>query len=410
MKRFYLIIAILMLTLLFSACQTQSTVQTTAAPTVPPTSSPAPTTPSEPSTDTTDEEAIPTNENMYSVALPISTESFSSEDNKLLLTYSYQTMYLDIPDRDVKDKIIMNFAERIEKTMLDSQLILADADAAYKNNPAFTPFSYEIQYDVTHIDQGVLSMFGYIIQIDDTSAMNRHLIAANYNMVTGDMMTLGSILYHVDKKADLIDLVIEHLENRDDIVLYDEFRETVEARFHRDESIDEDFYFSENGLCFYFAPYEIAPRSAGTVIVEIPYNKLTGIIADEYFPAERIYTKGNLNVSAFDTADQENYQSFIELIADPEADLPRILLTTGSAVQDIRISKLVWAQDGLSYTQTKNIYASNFLHRDNAIMIKADFNDLRPNYMVSYSIDGSTYVFYMVMDPVTKQVSLKTSY
>lgn len=393
----------LILLICFAGCNRNADVSPVGT-TVPTT--PAPTDhASEPATEPP-EDVVPTIENMYSVALPITTDTFHAEDNSLLFSYSYQTMYADMPDRDVKDKIIMDFTERIEKTRTESTQILSEAEAAYTTNPTFSSFSYEIQYDVTRVDQGVLSMFGHIVQISDSSPMNRHLIAANYNMVTGDMLTIGSILYHEDTKDDLSALVIEQLENRDDIVLYDEYRETVAARFYRDESTDEDFYFSGTGLCFYFAPYEIAPRSAGTVIVEIPYNKLTGIIDDEYFPAERTYTKGAVEVTAFEDADLEAYANFIDVIA--ASDSEKLLLTTTSAVQDIRIYELVWAKDGLSITQSKNIYASNFLYRENAILFEAEFDDFRPNYMITYSIDGTTYAFYMIKN--NTEITLNTAY
>lgn len=393
----------LILLICFAGCDRNADVSPVGT-TVPTT--PAPTNHvSEPATEPP-EDVVPTIENMYSVALPITTDTFHTEDNALLFSYSYQTMYADMPDRDVKDKIIMDFTERIEKTRTESTQILSEAETAYTTNPTFSPFSYEIQYDVTRIDQGVLSMFGHIVQISDSSPMNRHLIAANYNMVTGDMLTIGSILYHEDTKDDLSALVIEQLENRDDIVLYDEYRETVAARFYRDESTDEDFYFSGTGLCFFFAPYEIAPRSAGTVIVEIPYNKLTGIIGDEYFPAERTYTKGAVEVTAFEDADLEAYTNFIDVIA--ASDSEKLLLTTTSAVQDIRIYELVWAKDGLSITRSKNIYASNFLYREDAIMFEAEFDEFRPNYMITYSIDGTTYAFYMIKD--NTEVTLNTVY
>lgn len=359
-----------------------------------------------PLTEPTVPDVEPVIENMYSVSLPITTETYHSEDNALLFSYSYQTLYPVLPDRDVSDKLIMDFTNRIEQTRSASSEVLKEAETFYNASNVFTPFSYEIQYDVTRIDQGVLSLFGHIIQISESSPMNRHLISASYDLVTGDMLTLGSILYHADTKDDLAALVISHLEARDDIMLYDEFRKTVNARFQRDESTDEDFYFNSTGLCFYFAPYEIAPRSYGTVVVEIPYNKLTGVIDDAYFPAERSFTSGTLNINDFHDADLDSYQQFVEIVASPDAT--KLLLTTDSAVQDIRIYELVWAKDGLTYTQTKNIYASNFLYKGNAILLEAEFDDHRPNYMLSYSIDGSTYVFYLIKDQSTGHITLSS--
>lgn len=400
MKYIRILIPILLLTLSFAACKEKDVIS------VPTTTTPQATTPPETIPPETEpiEDVVPTIENTYSVSLPITTDTFQTENGTLLFSYSYQTMYTDMPDRDVEDKIIMDFTERIEKTRIESAAVLADAEMAYANNPAFSAFSYEIQYDIMRIDQGVMSLFGHIVQISDSSPMNRHLIAANYNMVTGDMLTIGSILYHEDTKDDLAALVIAQLEAREDITLYDEYRETVAARFYRDESTDEDFYFSNTGLCFYFAPYEIAPRSAGTVIVEIPYNKLTGIIGDEYFPAERTYTKGSMQIIPFDNADQDGYRYFYDVIATPDAT--KLLLTTESAVQDIRIYELIWAKDGMSYTQKRNIYATNFLHRDDAILFEANFDDFRPNYLITYSIDGMTYAFYMNKDSQTQTISL----
>ncbi len=360
-----------------------------------------------PLTEPTVPDVEPVIENMYSVSLPVTTETYHAEDNTPIFTFSYQTIYPVLPDRDVSDKIIMDFTNRIEQTRAVSADVLAEAEAFHSTSPVFSPFSYEIQYDVTRIDQGVLSLFGHIIQISETSPMNRSLISANYNLVTGDMLTLGSILYHADTKDDLAALVITHLENRDDLMLYDEFRRTVNARFQRDESQDEDFYFSATGLCFFFAPYEIAPRSFGTVVVEIPYNKLTGIIDDAYFPAERSFTNGALNISPFHDADLESYHQFVEIVAT--SDATKLLLTTDSAVQDIRISELIWAKDGMSYTQTKNIFASNFLYKDNAILLEAEFDAYRPNYLLTYSIEGNTYVFYLTKDQTTGQVTLSSA-
>ena len=398
-------IRILALCLALTACVTACKTTPTQDPvTTDPATGPSVT---EPVTEPTVPDVEPVIENMYSVSLPVTTETYHAEDNTPIFTYSYQDIVLDLPDRDVSDKVRDDFNERIKQTRALSADVLTEAEEYYSTSPAFSPFSLEIQYDVTRIDQGVLSLFGHIIQISETSPMNRSLVSANYNMVTGDMLTLGSILYHADTKDDLAALVISHLESREDLVLYDEFRRTVNARFQRDESQDEDFYFSATGLCFYFAPYEIAPRSYGTVVVEIPYNKLTGVIDDAYFPAERSFTSGALAISPFHDADLESYHQFVEIVAT--SDATKLLLTTDSAVQDIRISELIWAKDGMSYTQTKNIFASNFLYKDNAILLEADFDAYRPNYMLTYSIEGNTYVFYLTKDQTTGQVTLNSA-
>lgn len=399
MKKFGLIILSLATILSFAGCKDNKTPTEPSVPVTEPieTVSPSETIPNS--------ETTPVYENMFSVSLPVSVEQHHAEDNTLLFTYSFQTVSPVHQDREVADKIILNFTDRIEKSRVNSRDILALAQSQYNPGSNFSPLSYEIQYDVTRIDQGVLSLFGDIQQTSNSSGANRSLIAANYDMVTGDVLTLGSILYHYDTKDDLTQLVIDELKQRDDIMLFDEYPDAVKERFERDESIDEDFYFSNTGLCFYFAPYEIAPRSSGTVIVEIPYNKLTGVIADAYFPAERTYTQGSVSCEAFREDHWEQYTQFTDIVAVPNST--KLLLTTDSAVQDIRIFELVLQDDSIKQTQSKNIFATNFLSAENAIIFEADFTSTTTDYMITYSVNGVSKSCRFTLDAATGTVSLE---
>ena len=347
----------------------------------------------------------PIHENMYNISLPITEETTYSDDGTEIFTYSYQTIIPVLHEQDVANKLIMDFTNRIEQQRANSNDVLSNAKQLYSTSEDFTPLSYEIQYDVMRFDQGVLSLYGYILNTGDAAGSNQSRVCANYDLVTGDILTIGSILYHIDKKDDMAELVITHLEERNDIRLFDEYRDTVLARFQRDESIDEDFYFSANGLCFYFEPYEIAARAYGTVTVEIPYNELTGIIGDGFFPPERIYSSGNLSVIPFAEAQQESYGQFVEYTAKPEST--KLLLTTDSMVQDIRVYELIWSD----YNQVKkNVCAVNSLSSENAIFIEAEFSSVRPNYMLTYGINGKPHEFYLVKDASSGQISLISEY
>ncbi len=347
----------------------------------------------------------PINENMYNISLPITRENTYSDDNTVIFTYSYQTIVPVLHEQDVADKLIMDFTNRIEQRRSDANLVQSLATAQYQSNSDYTPLSYEIQYDVMRFDQGVLSLYGYVLNTSDAAGSNQSRVCANYDLVTGDVLTIGSILYHIDKKDDLAELVISHLENRDDIRLFDEYRDTVLSRFQKDESIDEDFYFSTNGLCFYFEPYEVAARAYGTVTVEIPYNELTGIIGDNFFPPERIYSSGDIQVIPFEDAQLENYGQFVEYVAKPEST--KLLLTTETTVQDIRVYELIWSD----YNQIqRNVCAVNCLSSENAIVLEAEFSNERPNYMVIYSINGKPNPFYIVKDATTGQITLMSEY
>jgi hypothetical protein len=227
-------------------------------------------------------------------------------------------------------------------------------------------------------------------------------------MVTGDPLTLGSILYRANVKEQLCNIVIDALEERSDLNLFDDFRNSVKRRFSMDESQDEDFYFTSQSLNFYFSPYEIAPYSSGTVTVEIPYHQLTGIIGDAYFPAEQNNSGGALDICAFEKADLERYTQFAEIIVNPGST--KLLLTTDEIVQDIRIQSITWNENSSAPLDPRTIFAANVLSSQEAILLDAIFYDDRPSFIVSYAIDGTTYNFYLIQEPSTGNVILTERY
>lgn len=50
--------------------------------------------------------------------------------------------------------------------------------------------------------------------------------------------------------------------------------------------MSENFYFGQDGLVFWYAPYHLGSYAMGPVELVIAYNKLQGIIRDEYLPKQ----------------------------------------------------------------------------------------------------------------------------
>ena len=332
-------------------------------------------------------------ENLYAIALPISYQSFSKE-NELIFEYSYPTMFLTIPDSEVADKIIVDFLNRIDGTHSDAQNTYNRAIADHASVAQWTPYTYHISYDPMRIDQGVLSLFGQTIQYSGGSHSNRTCVSANYDMITGNLMTLGSILYHLDAKDDLCNLVIQQLrEQKESLQLYSDFDEVVEDHFSADESHFESFFFSSTGLNFYFAPYEIAPYASGNITVEIPYAQLTGIIGDQYFPAERQASSGDITAHLFSDADLDKYEQFAEIIKDEGGE--KIILATDEVIYDVRIYSGMWNMDGNEFTITNTLFAANVLTSQDAVMLEAYIPDVMPDLMISYNNGNSTNAYYI---------------
>lgn len=333
-------------------------------------------------------------ENLYAISVPTSSQQTRSDDGTVVFEYVEPVMYLTVPDMDVADKIIIDFLTRIDNARSEADSLHAQALSDYDGDAEWIPYTYQLNYSPTRLDQGVLSLVGEALLFNGGPHSDRNLVSANYDMLTGDVLTLGSILYHLDTKDDLCRIVIEKLDAlRDTTYLYDYYSEAVTDHFNQDESHLECFYFTEDALCFYFAPYELAPYSSGIITVSIPYSELTGIIGDQFFPAEQQVTVGNVSAHLFSEVDLEQYQQFAELTTDPNGE--KIIISTDGIIQNVRIHSGIWNEDGTSFLTQSTLFCANALSSTDAIMLETDIPDVLPELMLTFKSNGTVFSYYI---------------
>ena len=97
----------------------------------------------------------------------------------------------------------------------------------------------------------------------------------------------------------------------------------------------------------------------------------------------------------------EQYEQFSDIITKENGQ--KILLTTDSVVQDIRIMQLQWRDD--SMTQN-TVYAANSICSTDAILLEGDFSEDKPSFMISYYIGGVEQRFYLLRDSQTDSIVL----
>lgn len=341
---------ILTLALLLAGCSGN------AAPTTEPSTSES----TQPSTDAATQPQIQ-QADMSAVALPAVVDTIRAEDGAELFTSTTQSIELVVPDPDVADKIIIDFLTRQDQYSTAAQSIGAAAVEAYTAEN-WTPYVYSALYDAMRIDENVLSLAGTVISWSGGSHPNYNCVYANYDMVTGDVMTLGSILTHKDRSADLCQLLIDAIAPiREESGIWSDYDSFIRDRFAADISYDDAWYFDSQGLCFRFTPYEIAPYASGIISVTIPYDKLVGIIEDAYFPVEKDMILGSVEAAALSDSNTGDFTQIAELVLDESGSM--VLLYTQSAVYDVRIK----ADD--SYVAL----ATSALTPGDAIMVQADF-------------------------------------
>lgn len=339
-------------------------------------------------------EFTPAQEAMAAVSVPATTMYGTAQDGTTVLSYTYQGMSLILPDPDVADKVIRDFLDRVASTHDTAYALYGAAVAAYNGSSGWNPYLYSVTYSPTRIDLGVLSLYGSTVTYSGAFHPERHSRSANYDLLTGDVLTLASIMSASATKDDFVRLVLESLEEiEDSAYLRDGYEETVRQRFSRDESTDQDWYFTNTGLCFYFDPYEIAPYSSGVIVAEIPYSKLAGLIYDGYFPAERDIVESNVNASLFSNVDPNRFSQTAELILNMEDQM--FFLYTDGLVWDVQIDVGTWDPSGTEFTSEYTALYSHALSPGDALMIQASFGDAQPALRLTYQSGTQTITKYI---------------
>lgn len=376
------IIAItLVLALFLAGCQKPVEDTVTEPPTQPAAEAPT----EEPTEEAT--EAAPAvqyeQQEMVAVSVPVETEVTTDENGTVIFSHKYQNMELINNAPVVADSIILDFFNRQNKLSSDIDTIRQQAQDEYTGDESWSPYCYDVLYSPTRIDQGVLSLCGIIASYAGGNHANKICTAANYNMLTGEVLTLGSILYHIDAKEALIQLVTQKADAiAEEAQLFPGYEETIALRFAREESFDEDWYFSNSGLCFYFSPYEIAPYFSGVITLEIPYSELTGVIADEFFPPEEDLLEGTVACQLLSQADTAAYTQIAELVVNAEGE--SFLVYAEGAVRDVIIETGSWDETGAVFTPDSVVFATYTLTPGDAVTVKADIPDTMSNIRISY--------------------------
>ncbi len=320
---------------------------------------------------------------LSSVAMPVIQESFHAEDGTLLLNYIYQNVFLIHQDAAVASSVFLAMVNDMDYSD-GLQTALQQAKDAYAAKPqGWNAYRYQVLFDTMRIDQNVISILGEVTSATgETSSMQ---VSSNYSLVDGKQLSFSDIqhdAYHYYNLLLLIDGKLKESSVADQ--LFEDYLQTIADNL-RTESFS-NWFFTESGMTFFFLPYEISSNANGTVMVEIPYSDLTGLLADAYFPAENYITGGALYAQVFDMEKSFSFQNFAEIIQDPAGT--EILLYTDGTLSDIRLELGSWNAAGTAFVPTATIFACDGLSSDTAIVVQSKLPEVMPVLRVRYVSEG----------------------
>lgn len=329
-------------------------------------------------TDPTDADDIVYDLPLVAVSTPMITEITAAEDGTCIFTYSVQDIMLTMDDPVVAEIVTDDFLHRNDLSVT-AQSVLDAAKAAYTGQDGWTPYSFVLLYNPMRLDQSVLSFYGSEIIDNGGPRSTSTNVSVSYDLLTGKALTLSDILVSGYAAEELVNKILASISDLSEQgVLFTDYEYIISDLFSTNTPM-ERWFFTRNGLCFFFTPYEIAPYNAGTVIAEVPYAELVGLLKDEYFPAEEISYNGSLALQEATQADMNAYQRITEVILDPDGT-EYVIVPHGTAV-NVRLDMRASTDDAVpGYT----VYAATGLTEGDAVMLQLTKDQLS-GITVSYN-------------------------
>lgn len=312
---------------------------------------------------------------MVAISLPVFTNTRYADDGTAMVQQKYQDIALTIPDADVADSVIIDFLNRTNQNEATIEELYASAMMAYTNAANWSPYLLQTTYAPKRIDLGILSLFGENVIFTGNSHPETNYTAVTYDLTTGVSLTTADILVNSSSMHQLTNLVINTLESmRDETMLYDGYEETVKSAL----PYSQNWYFTEQGLVFFFSPYEIGPYASGVITAELPYEQLPEILQDAYFPAEKDTASGILLATPFNVDAANTLSQSTEIICQNAQH--QIILQTDTSLADL---KIIMTDDYSHHT----IFATATLTPGDGVILHMSTDD---SLHVQYTSNGTT--------------------
>ncbi|MBQ3147698.1 MAG: DUF3298 domain-containing protein [Oscillospiraceae bacterium] len=306
-------------------------------------------------------------QNMISISLPEMTNTVLSEDGVVLFRHTFQDVSLISPNPRVNEAVTLDLLQRMDINA-STVVELENMTQSYTPGTPWSTLYYEFLYSPTRIDSSVLSLKGAESIFSGSGQANSSIICVNYYMPTGSVMTLAEVLSEESGSQDtLLQALLQVLaHNANTWGLYEDYSEPVIRYFSSYLQQESNWFFSPEGLNICFAPYEIAPQSAGTVVATIPYEALAGALRSDLLPAEYSPVTGTIRIADLSTAPLDRYTYFAECLLTAEGS--NYLITTDTILYDVRLELGSLEADG-SFIPSSTVFAANSLCSDQAIRL-----------------------------------------
>lgn len=349
----------------------------------------------------------PSYPDQVSISLQQVSEDYFSDNDALLFKFSHPSIQVKADNTSLAKSIVTYFESELSSPEILETIdqITTSASEQYSPDSYWAPYSFTIQYLIPRNDAAAISFFGAYDYFSGGAHPNRYLKSANFDANTGLVISLDEIINNTEQLDVLMDFVLQKLSKTDEnVVLFDDYVNVVRQHFTKDSSEFGKWYFSENGLVFYFSTYEIAPYAAGEWFFEIPYTDLQDILLDDYLPQIETAYSGTLKADEKENVSLESKEPIGQLYLTDDG--PNIILYTEGNITNLTINQGYWNFSD-SFQPSGTLFSTTILSQKSYIFLRSLLQEDHSKIQISYHDGGITQIRYLSVDMDTGSIILK---
>lgn len=345
---------------------------------------PAPATESNQQTEATAEpvtnEEIETDDSITMLFNPIQ-EDETAEDGTVIYSYHYQNVVVSMPAApDVQQTIQDSIADLTKYTKDQSRASASWAKEMYTGEGEWAAHYTHIYYIPNRVDAKVISIAAQMMEFNGGSHPNSTIIPMNFNAETGSELKITEIIASEEQLSTLKEMVFSYLEEEfGKEKLLDGYDEIVDDRFNTATADSANWYLTNEGLVYYFVPYEIAAYRYGTVEAVLNYSSLEGILKEEYLP-EETSKEANSIKAALSSELELTFDAVHTVTLDPEGE--HITLYGLEKAGSVTVTVGYWGVDDNLFYPTETLFYTDNLAEKECIELVTYIPDAIPNIRI----------------------------
>lgn len=321
---------------------------------------------------------------------PKSSDVLAPDGNEIF-SFQFQDIEILIPEYpEAAQAIEDNLNAGIQSTREAAQSLSSWAQEEYAHSAAndWTAYYSRILYCPERMDRKVFSVSGTVDDFAGGAHSNVTAISATYDTATGAALSLEDVLLSEASLSDLQALTLDALEQRSETLELVDYEAAVASRFDLTDPASANWYFSYDGLVFYFSPYEIAAYGEGTIEAELSYENLSGILKEDYFPVKLSdLSNHSINAAKTDEIRMADFDTTFDVTVDEGGE--EVAVFTHTTLAQVTLTTGYWNYFDDQYYTDQVLFAANRMTPQDLLKIQTYVPDTLPNLRLVFRMNAT---------------------